>query len=173
MRPEFSHIVKFSELGSDNPERSVTANDSEREALAKRFDLLVMQELGATYQLKVDGNKVHLSGVIKAALEQPCSISGEPVAVTVDEQFKVVFLPRAEIPQSEDEIELAEEDCDIVEYEGNNIDVGEAIAQTLYLSLDPFPRGPSADAVAEKQGLKSEEEAGPFGALAALKDKLG
>ena len=77
MRPEFSHIVKFSELGSDNPKQSVTANDSEREALVKRFDLLAMQELGATYQLKVDGNKVHLSGVIKAALEQPCSISGE------------------------------------------------------------------------------------------------
>ena len=61
----------------------------------------------------------------------------------------------------------------MIEYEAEQIDLGEAIAQTLYLALDPYPRGPDADSIAEKKGLKSEEEAGPFGALAALKDKLG
>ena len=173
MTPEFSHIVKLSELGSGNPQQSIAASDSEREALVKRFDLLSMEKLEATYQLRADGKKVHLSGVINAALEQFCSISGEPVPAIVEEEFEVVFLPKTNHPESEEEIELAADDCDIVEYEDNRIDIGEAIAQTLYLSLDPFPRGSKADEVAKKQGLKSEEEAGPFGALAALKDKLG
>ncbi len=44
-------------------------------------------------------------------------------------------------------------------------------AQTLCLALAPFPRGPNADPLA-RESLKSEEEAGPFGVLAALKDKL-
>ncbi len=173
MTPEFSHIVKLSELGADNKKRSVTADNNERKALAKRFGLPAIQMLSATYALAVDGNKIHLTGVINAELEQYCSISAEPIPVLIEEQFAVIFLPKTEIPESDEEIELAAEDCDIVEYEGNKIDIGEAIAQTLYLSLDPFPRGPSADVVAEKQGLKSEEEAGPFGALAALKDKMG
>lgn len=173
MTPEFSHIEKLSELGSENPKQSVVADEDQREALVKRFGLLAMEKLEATYQLQVDGKKIQLSGVINAALEQSCSISGEPVPVIVEEEFKVIFLPKTDLPESEEEIELAADDCDVVEYEDNKIDIGEAIAQTLYLSLDPFPRGPNADKVAEKQGLKSEEEAGPFGALAALKDKLG
>lgn len=172
MTPEFHHIVKLSELGSDNKQRSVTADDEQKKALAKRFDLLGIENLSATYGLQTEDKKIRLKGVIKAKLEQPCSISGEAIAVAIDEDFEVIFLPKTEVPKSAEEIELAAEDCDVVEYEGNNIDIGEAIAQTLYLSLDPFPRGPNADAVAEKRGLKSEEEAGPFGALAALKDKL-
>ncbi|HEV2747118.1 MAG TPA: DUF177 domain-containing protein, partial [Allosphingosinicella sp.] len=43
---------------------------------------------------------------------------------------------------------------------------------TLALSLDPFPRSPAAAEALKAAGVKSEEEAGPFGALAALRDKL-
>ncbi|GAB5489097.1 MAG: DUF177 domain-containing protein [Parasphingorhabdus sp.] len=173
MTTEFSHIVKLSELGSDKKSQKVTADDSERKALAKRFDLPAILELTAIFSLLADDSKIHLTGTLNARLEQSCVISDETFPVTITEKFEIIFVPETEIPVSEEEIELAADDCDIIEYEGNNIDIGEAIAQTLYLSLDPFPRGPNADIVAEKKGLKSEEEAGPFGALAALKDKLG
>jgi hypothetical protein len=69
-------------------------------------------------------------------------------------------------------IELAEEDLDTVFYTGSALDLGEAAAETLALALDPFPRSPNAAEVLKKAGVISEEEAGPFGALAALKDKL-
>ena len=52
-------------------------------------------------------------------------------------------------------------------------DLGEAVAQSFALLLDPFPRSPNADAVLKAAGVKEEGEVGPFGALAALKDKLG
>ena len=52
------------------------------------------------------------------------------------------------------------------------IDLGEAVAETLSLSLDPYPRAPGAEEALKAAGVKSEEEAGPFGALAGLKDKL-
>ena len=70
-------------------------------------------------------------------------------------------------------MELESDDCDILEYSDNRIDIGEALAQTLYLALDPYPEGPNADKVRGTSDLKTEEEAGPFAALAALKDKLG
>jgi hypothetical protein len=46
------------------------------------------------------------------------------------------------------------------------------VAQTLALSLDPYPRSPHADETLRKLGVLSEEEAGPM--AAALRGlKLG
>jgi len=45
------------------------------------------------------------------------------------------------------------------------------VADTLALALDPFPRGPNADVALKAAGVLSEEQAGPFAALAALKSE--
>jgi hypothetical protein len=71
-----------------------------------------------------------------------------------------------------DEVELSAVDCDTIPYSGSAIDLGEAAAETMMLALDPFPRGPNAEAALRAAGVKSEDEAGPFGALAALKAKM-
>jgi uncharacterized metal-binding protein YceD (DUF177 family) len=71
------------------------------------------------------------------------------------------------------EHELGADDPDTMFLEGQNIDLGEAVAQSLGLALDPYPRVVDADERLKAAGVKSEEEAGPFGALAGLKDKLG
>ncbi len=49
------------------------------------------------------------------------------------------------------------------------IDLGSAIADTLALSIDPYPRSASAEAALKEAGVLSEEQASPFAALAALK----
>ena len=36
---------------------------------------------------------------------------------------------------------------DVIFYEGETIDIGEAVAETLSLSLDPYPRAPGAETV--------------------------
>ena len=71
-----------------------------------------------------------------------------------------------------EEIELGRRRLDTIPYDGAAIDLGEAAAETMALALDPFPRGPGADRHCKAAGVVSEEEAGPFGALAGLKDKL-
>jgi uncharacterized metal-binding protein YceD (DUF177 family) len=58
-------------------------------------------------------------------------------------------------------------------HDGAAIDLGSAIADSLALAVDPYPRSPSADAALKDAGVLSEDEAGPFAALAALKSKLG
>ncbi|MBF6602376.1 MAG: DUF177 domain-containing protein [Sphingorhabdus sp.] len=171
--PELSKIIKLSEIGGAALTGNITADDSQREALAKRFDLPSIESLSADYRLEAKEHKISFTGSIRSDLHQNCAISGQPFPVKVAEEFDIIFVEKSDNPPAEEEIELEAEDCDIIEYENARIDLGEAIAQTLYLALDPYPRGPEADSVAEKRGLKSEEEAGPFGALAALKDKLG
>jgi hypothetical protein len=43
----------------------------------------------------------------------------------------------------------------------------------LALVLDPYPRGPDAEAALKAAGVLSEEQAGPFAALAKLKGQTG
>ena len=66
-----------------------------------------------------------------------------------------------------------EEDLDEIEYEGDSFDLGEAIAQTLGLAIDPYREGPDADSARRESGIQSDESIQPSGplaeALAALK----
>jgi uncharacterized metal-binding protein YceD (DUF177 family) len=170
--PEFSHIVKLSAIGSAPLTGKLVANEEERSKLAQRFDLPKISTLIASFTLQSGEDRIGFVGQLESDLQQRCAITGESFQLRLREEFDIAFVPKLEIDNPQEEIELTEEDCDIVEYENGQLDLGEAIAQTLYLALEPFPRGPNADAVARKR-LTSEEEAGPFGALAALKDKLG
>jgi len=82
-------------------------------------------------------------------------------------------VPYQSLENTAEEVELSEADCDVIGYEGGAIDLGEAVAETLALALDPFPRSPDADAALREAGVLSEEDAGPFAALKALKEKMG
>ena len=84
-----------------------------------------------------------------------------------------MFMPPPESASHDEEVELGESDCDVVFYDGGTIDLGAAIADTLALSLDPYPRSAGADAALKEAGVISEEEAGPFAALAQLRGRLG
>tara|TARA_R110000824_G_scaffold378708_1_gene570363 strand:- start:427 stop:951 length:525 start_codon:yes stop_codon:yes gene_type:complete len=169
-RPEFSHIVRLSEIGSAPRSGTLSANEEERQKLAQRFDLPKISTLEATYRLVAGENRIGFAGKLESDLQQRCSVTGESFQVRLREEFDIAFVPELDIDGADEEIELTEDDCDIIEYDNGQIDLGEAIAQTLYLALPPFPRGPNADVVA-RELLQSEEEAGPFGALAALKNK--
>jgi hypothetical protein len=80
--------------------------------------------------------------------------------------------PQPEAAGGEEEIELGDSEMDVVFYDAAAVDVGEAVAETLLLNLDPYPRAPGAEEALKAAGVKSQEEAGPFAALAGLKDKL-
>lgn len=171
--PELSKIIKLSDIGGTALTGKIDANSDQRQALATRFDLPSIESITADYRLEAKEQEIRFTGNIRSDLHQACAVSGQPFPVGVAEEFDIIFIEKTEIASTDEEIELATEDCDMIEYENAQIDLGEAVAQTLYLALDPYPRGPDADSAAKKTGLKSEEEAGPFGALAALKDKLG
>ena len=80
--------------------------------------------------------------------------------------------PRPGTGRPDEEIELGEAELDVAFYDGASVDLGEAVAETLALALDPYPRAPDAEQALKAAGVKSEEEAGPFGALTALRDKM-
>ena len=89
------------------------------------------------------------------------------MAALIDEPFSLLFMPEPD--GAGEEVELGEQDCDVVFYEGAAIDLGSAIADTLALSIDPYPRSAGAEAALKEAGVLSEEQASPFAVLAALK----
>ena len=170
--PEFSRPVRLDTLGSEPRALTIEAEAAECAALAKRFGLVAIERLSADARLVRKGTEIMASGRLAAAVVQSCVASGEPVAAAVDEPFELIFRPPPSEIRPDEEVELNEAELDIVFYEGGSIDIGEAVAETMALSLDPFPRAPGADEVLKAAGVKSEDEAGPFGALAGLRDKM-
>jgi uncharacterized metal-binding protein YceD (DUF177 family) len=170
--PEFSRTVRIETVGEQARPMAIAAEKGERLALARRFGLIGLARLEAALTLSRRGEEVAVRGTLHAALTQGCVASGEPVPAEVEAPFEILFRPQPAARNAEEEIELGESDMDVVFYEGAEIDVGEAAAETLALALDPYPRAPNADEILTAAGVKSEEEAGPFGALAGLRDKM-
>lgn len=170
--PEFSRPVRVDTLGAEPRTMTIEASADERAALARRFGLVDIGRLAAEASLVGKGVEVIATGRIEAAVTQSCVASGEPVDADVDEPFALTFRPMPEPGRPDEEIELSEGELDVLFYDGAAIDLGEAVAETLALSLDPYPRAPGAEEALKAAGVKSEEEAGPFGALAGLRDKL-
>lgn len=166
--PEFSRIVLLDQAARAAAGTTITATADERAALARRFRLLSLDRLEADYALIHEAGGYMARGRLRADLAQPCVATGDPVPEHIDTEFAIRFLPEASAPDME-EVELDAEDCDTVFYQGESIDMGEAVAETLSLSMAPYPRSPDADAWLRRQGVLSEEQASPFAALLTLR----
>lgn len=168
MRDEFAHRLAIDSI-RDGERIDLVADESERKAVAERLRLDSLERFEAHVTLERDGERIRAHGRVRAALEQSCVATGDPVAEHVDEPFEILFLPEPETGSADEEIELAQEDCDVVFHDGSSIDLGTAIADTLALAMNPYPRSAGADAALREVGVLAEEQGGPFAALAKLK----
>lgn len=165
---DFAHRMTLDRIG-DGDRIDLVADEAERQSIAKRLGLLSLEKLDAHATLARDGGRIRTRGRLRASLQQACIATGEPVAEHVDEPFDIIFLPEPTAGRPDQEIELAGEDCDVVFYEAESIDLGAAIGDTLALSVNPYPRSAGADAALRAAGVMTEEQASPFAALAQLK----
>ena len=79
-----------------------------------------------------------------------CVVSLDDFETTLEEDFRVRFVPAGTEtdnpdPEAEDEIPFA----------GTVIDLGEAAAEQLALSLDPYPRKPGAELPESEPALRT------------------
>lgn len=163
--PELSRLVDERQITAKPI--SIEATAEERKALARRFALVAIKNLKATVKLERDGTALMARGRLSAAIVQSCAISGEDLSVAIEEPLALRFVPAA-LPEVE-EIELDAQDLDEIPFEGHTFDLGEAVAQSLALAIDPYAVGPEAERVRKEAGLSDEAASGPFAALTALK----
>lgn len=176
---EFSYIVALAELKLNQSMITLEANSEQCAALAVRFDLPTIYSLKANIIMSDD--PIQMRGKMHGKIDQICVATGEIINCSVEEDITINFLETPAVDPNDSEIELEDEDCETIFYKGREIDIGEAIAQSLYLAIDPFPRIEDADAILAKAGVISEEEMAakleqeqqdnnPFSALSQLKN---
>lgn len=172
MTPEWSRPERVDTIGDRGHDVAIEADETERAALARRFDLLAIDRLQARFAIRREAGAIVADGRVTGAVVQACSASGVPVPATVDEPVTLRFVD--DLGPSEEELELSADALDTLPIENGAIDLGEAAAETLALALDPFPRAPDAEAALAEAGVLREGEVGnaAFSALADLKRKL-
>lgn len=166
MTPEFSHILHAHEIGVAARAATLSAAPQECAALAKRFDLIELARLDATLSARAVAGGVHVTGRFRAVGVQPCGLSGAPVAFDLDEPVDLRFT--AVVAVAADEVELTDTDLDTLPMDGDSIDLGEAVAQSLGLALDPYPRAEGAAlpaAVVPEDQVVPLKRPNPFGVL--------
>lgn len=153
------------------PERlAIEAGPDERAALAERFEVAAIEALRAELAFDPDGTAVVATGTMTAALVQSCAVSGENFAVHIEEQLALRFVPEARAVDPEEDAELPGDEPDEIEFTGDMFDLGEAVAQSLGLAIDPYAEGPNAETVRREAGII--DESAPKGALAEALAKL-
>ena len=163
---ELPRLVKARHLSADP--LVIEANEAERAALARRFGLPCILALRAVVELDREASAVRATGTLTARIVQLCAISGEEFETAIDEPLALRFVEEGRIDPAlaedeEIEVELSGGDLDEIEYAGESFDLGEAVAQTLGLAIDPYAEGPNADAARKQAGITSDD------ALRALK----
>jgi len=180
--PEFSRPIQVERIGRGGTHVDIEAGPDERAALARRFGLVSLASLTAHCHLRpVAGGMIELTGMLRAALEQECVVTLEPVPARIEERFEVRYaldVARFRAAEPEELIDMEAEDPPEAIDEGT-IDLGEAVAQHLAVSLDPFPRAAGVEfsgtgetaATGEPEPAPEKPKASPFAVLAQLKGK--
>ncbi len=173
---DFSHIYNVLEDNKNN-QWQFDADDTQRSALAERFDVIAVHKFNGSMTINPWGDDYKMTASYHAVVDQACVISGQPVSETIDEDFEII-IHVGEEPEDQplDEEEMLEEDD--IEYSlDGKVDVAEIFAQYLATGLNPFPRSEGVD-ISEMStpagvDIKTEEEvkeaSNPFAALKDLK----
>lgn len=160
---EFARPVPLDQIAERVRVVEISASEGERRALAERFGLVALKRLEARIRLSRSGVFYRVEADWKADVVQTCVVTLEPLESHLADHLVEQYGPT---DRQEAEVDLDLETDDVEEIEGGAIDVGEAVAQALSLTLDPYPRKPGVTAAipGEKEGRE-----GPFAALSRLK----
>lgn len=154
-----SRPIRVDDLPPEGLEVSLEATPEEREALARDFKLPAIHALTGAFRLSGTRSRVHVSGRIKAVVEQICVVTLDPFASDIEENVEVEFAAPGAAA-----LYHGEEPPD--EIVNGAVDLGALTAEFLALGLDPYPRKPGVDFTFEGADDRPES---PFAALSKLK----
>lgn len=159
--PEFSRLISVDHVPVGGIEENLSATESERKALAERFELQGLDRLTAQLHLApLAGQGVKVTGSMQADIRQRCVVTLEPLSGRIEQKIDVCFLPAALQEQQEDgSMDAGEGDIEF--FTGGKIDLGELLAQHLGIAIDPHPRKEGAHFGAVEFGV-AETRTNPF-----------
>ena len=157
MSAEFALKLSVTKLSSHAQPVRVEANEAARAALAARFGLAALDRLEADLEVARAGQVAVVTGRFVADVVQSCIVSGEPLPAHVEDEIALRFEPHSATPGQD--LELEADALDVMPLDGDSVDLAEAVAQSLLLALDPYPRASDEVLARVRRHLMTEEEA--------------
>ena len=179
---EWSVFVRAEDVPPNGKTLEITPNPKEKKALAKRLDVLSVEDLSAKVQLKRDTpHIVHVTGVLEAIVKKSCVVTLEPIDIPIKEEFEgwyadesqAVSFRRAqhEAQSKKDllDIPMLDESEDPEPMVNGQIDVGDLATQYLSLAIPLYPVKEGVELKASEPDVQKGNpmKVNPF---AALKD---
>ncbi|HUN42598.1 MAG TPA: DUF177 domain-containing protein [Acetobacteraceae bacterium] len=141
MTPELYRPVAADRVGPAGFDVAVAATPEELAALTRRMRIPAVESLRCDFHLmRLTAATILAEGRLRARVVQTCVVSLEDFAAEIDETFRVRFVPTGE--ESDDPDPAADDE---IGYADGMLDLGEATAEQLALTLDPYPRAPDAE----------------------------
>lgn len=150
--PPFSYFVKVGHVSANPVTVRISADEREREGLAKLWSVLEVRELKAELQIarwKRDGLRIR--GKVTASIVQACVVTLDPVEADIEEELDQLFVPEdsklaKRVLDPSGEMVLDPDGPDLPEtFTGDTIDAGDIVAEFAALAIDPYPRKPGAE----------------------------
>ncbi len=163
--PEFSRPLKVDRVPREGSLEKIEAEAPELEALARRLNLPALHGLRAELMATPwRGGGLKLEGFLRADLVQESVVSLE--AFRHEVEFPVTRYFLGDGGGAEDE------EAEIDPIVNGHVDLGEVVAETLALDLDPYPRRPGESFEAPEETAAEEPvKVSPFAALKGLKPR--
>jgi uncharacterized metal-binding protein YceD (DUF177 family) len=155
---EFSRPLVVDRIPKSGSREVIAAEGAELEALARRMKLPAVHALRAELWARPWRGGLELEGAAEADIDQVSVISLETFRQSMRFAIQRYFLPHGSLsPDAEDEADAIE---------NGMIDMGEVVAETLALELEPYPRKPGEIFSGQTEPEGPAEKASPFAALA-------
>ena len=130
---EFSRPLQVDRVPKLGSHERIAAHEKECAALAKRLGLPRLHSLGGLLKATPwRGGGLKITGTLTAEVDQVSVVSLETFTSTLEYAIERYFLPpRTGTPTAEEDVETIE---------NGSVDLGEILAETMALELDPYPR---------------------------------
>ena len=150
VRPDTGSFYKF------------VATYAECQLLAARFHYIEVGSLSAELRIRKSARGCwDVLGQLKGEIVQACGATGVPVSETIDFLLEERYVRTTGDPK---EVEVHLDEAEPLE--NGVIEIGEMLAQSLAVAVNPWPRAPEAP---ETITIGEELSDHPFAGLAALK----
>jgi uncharacterized metal-binding protein YceD (DUF177 family) len=159
--PEFSRPIEVARVPNLGSHEKISADARECQALARRFKVPMIYNVTAQIKIKPwRGGGFKVSGEAHIELDQVSVISLQNFksSQTIAVERYYLNLP----PHAEDDSEF-----DLEPIVSGVIDIGEVVAETIALDLEPYPRmpGETFSSGAEPELPEAEKKPNPFSVL--------
>ena len=161
MNEDFAHRLTLDRI-RDGERIELVADDEERRAIADRLGLQSLDRLEAHACSRATGEIIRAPGPSPAAARTELRRHRRTGRRPCRRAVRYRFHSRTAGASADEEVELSPRIATSSSMTGPRSISARAIADTLALSLDPYPRSAGAEAALKEAGVLTEAEAGPF-----------